>query len=102
MQKLSFRSATIEDCKLILFFIKELAIYERMLDEVVATEELLREWLFEQKKAEVIFACEDEKEIGFALFFHNYSTFLGRAGIYLEDLFVLTECRGKECSLRNE
>lgn len=94
MQKLSFRSATIEDCKLILFFIKELAIYERMLDEVVATEELLREWLFEQKKAEVIFACEDEKEIGFALFFHNYSTFLGRAGIYLEDLFVLPEYRG--------
>ncbi len=95
MQKLSFRSATIEDCKLILFFIKELAIYERMLDEVVATEELLREWLFEQKKAEVIFACEDGKEIGFALFFHNFSTFLGRAGIYLEDLFVLPEYRGK-------
>ncbi|WP_026496646.1 GNAT family N-acetyltransferase [Butyrivibrio sp. WCD3002] len=95
MQKLSFRSATIEDCKLILFFIKELAIYERMLDEVVATEELLSEWLFEQKKAEVIFACEDGKEIGFALFFHNFSTFLGRAGIYLEDLFVLPEYRGK-------
>ena len=84
MQELSFRSATTEDCKLILFFIKELAIYERMLDEVVATEELLREWLFEQKKAEVIFACEDGKEIGFALFFYNFSTFLGRAGIYLE------------------
>ena len=95
MQKLSFRSAIIEDCKLILFFIKELAIYERMLDEVVATEELLREWLFEQKKAEVIFACEDGKEIGFALFFHNFSTFLGRAGIYLEDLFVLPEYRRK-------
>ena len=95
MQKLSFRSATIEDCKLILFFIKELAIYESMLEEVVATEEVLREWLFEQKKAEVIFACEDEKEIGFALFFHNFSTFLGRAGIYLEDLFVLPEYRGK-------
>lgn len=66
-----------------------------MLDEAVATEELLREWLFEQKKAEVIFACEDGKEIGFALFFHNFSTFLGRAGIYLEDLFVLSEYRGK-------
>ena len=95
MQKLNFRNATIDDCKLILFFIKELAIYEKMLDEVVATEELLREWLFEQKKAEVIFACEDGKEIGFALFFHNFSTFLGRAGIYLEDLFVLPEHRGK-------
>lgn len=66
-----------------------------MLDEAVATEELLREWLFEHKKAEVIFACEDGKEIGFALFFHNFSTFLGRAGIYLEDLFVLSEYRGK-------
>jgi len=68
-----FRRATIEDCKLILFFIKELAIYERMLDEVVATEELLREWLFEQKKAEVIFACEDGKEIGFVFCIPNFN-----------------------------
>ena len=66
-----------------------------MSDEVVATEELLREWIFEKKKAEVLFACEDGKEVGFALFFHNFSTFLGRAGIYLEDLFVLPEYRGK-------
>ena len=66
-----------------------------MLDEVVATEELLREWIFEKKKAEVIFALEDGKEIGFALFFHNFSTFLGRAGIYLEDLFVKPEYRNK-------
>ena len=62
---------------------------------MVATEELLREWIFEKKKAEVLFACEGEKEVGFALFFHNFSTFLGRAGIYLEDLFVLPEYRGK-------
>ena len=61
----------------------------------MATEELLREWIFEKKKAEVLFACEGEKEVGFALFFHNFSTFLGRAGIYLEDLFVLPEYRGK-------
>ena len=93
MDKLSFRNATVEDCKLILSFIRELAIYENMLDEVIATEELLKEWLFEQKKAEVIFACEDGNEVGFALFFHNFSTFLGRAGIYLEDLFVLQEYR---------
>ena len=66
-----------------------------MLDEVVATEELLKEWLFEKKKAEVIFALEDGVEVGFALFFHNFSTFLGRAGIYLEDLFVKPEYRGK-------
>ena len=66
-----------------------------MSDQVVATESLLREWIFEKQKAEVIFACEDGKEVGFALFFHNFSTFLGRAGIYLEDLFILPEYRGK-------
>ena len=66
-----------------------------MSDQVVATEELLKEWIFEKKKAEVIFACEGDKEVGFALFFHNFSTFLGRAGIYLEDLFVLPEYHGK-------
>ena len=55
----------------------------------------MREWLFEKNKAEVIFAVEGEKEIGFALFFHNFSTFLGKAGVYLEDLYVLPEYRGK-------
>ena len=91
----SFRSAEEKDCSLILTFIRELASYEQMLDQVVATEDLLREWIFEKKKAEVIFLCVDEKEAGFALFFHNFSTFLGRAGIYLEDLFVLPEYRGR-------
>ena len=95
MGNLTFRDATENDCAKILFFIKELAAYENLLDEVVATEELYKEWLFEKKKAEVIFACENGNEIGFALFFHNFSTFLGRAGIYLEDLFVLPEYRGK-------
>ena len=66
-----------------------------MSDQVVATEELLREWIFVKKKAEVLFICVDDKEVGFALFFHNFSTFLGRAGIYLEDLFVLPEYRNK-------
>ena len=61
----------------------------------IATEELLHEWIFEKKKAEVLLLSEDQKEVGFALFFHNFSTFLGRAGIYLEDLFVLPEYRGK-------
>ena len=93
--ELSFRFAVSEDCGKILFFIRELASYEKMSDEVVATEELLREWLFEKQIVEVIFACADGKEIGFALFFHNYSTFLGRAGIYLEDLYILPEYRGK-------
>ena len=91
---LTFRFATIQDCPLILDFIKELADYEKMLDEVIATEELLEEWIFVQKKAEVIFAEIDGLEVGFALFFHNFSTFLGRAGIYLEDLFIKPEYRG--------
>ena len=92
---LTFRFATEDDCNTILKFINGLADYEMMSDQVVATEALLKEWIFEKKKAEVLFACEDGKEVGFALFFHNFSTFLGRAGIYLEDLFVLPEYRGK-------
>ena len=90
-----FRSAQIEDCGKILSFIEKLAEYEHMESDVVATEELLREWIFEKHKAEVIFAMEGDVEVGFALFFHNFSTFLGRAGIYLEDLFVLPEYRGR-------
>ena len=66
-----------------------------MSDQVIADEDLLREWIFEKEKAEVIFLCENGKEVGFALFFHNFSTFVGRAGIYLEDLFVMPEYRGK-------
>ena len=95
MGNILIRYATEKDTGLILNFIKELAEYEKMLNEVVATEELLKEWLFEKKIAEVIFALEGDKEVGFALFFHNYSTFLGRGGIYLEDLFVKPEYRGK-------
>lgn len=91
----SIRKATKEDVGLILDFIKKLAKYEKMSDQVVANEQLLSEWLFDKKVAQVIFAMEGEKEVGFALYFHNFSTFLGRAGIYLEDLFVLPEYRGK-------
>lgn len=92
---LTFRSAEEKDCGLILFFIRELASYEKMADQVVASEDLLREWIFEKKKAEVLFVCEDGREIGFAVFFHNFSTFLGRAGLYLEDLYIMPEYRGK-------
>lgn len=95
MNNADFRYAEEKDTALILQFVKELAEYERMSDEVVATEELLKEWIFEKQKAEVIFALENGREVGFALFFHNFSTFLGRAGIYLEDLFVKPEYRGK-------
>ena len=95
MSKLSFRMAVLGDEEVILTFIRALADYEHMLDEVVATPELLREWIFEKKKAEVLFALEGGREVGIALFFHNFSTFLGRAGIYLEDLFVLPEYRGR-------
>ena len=84
-----------KDVPQILDFIRGLAEYEHMSDQVVATPELLAHWLFDQKKAEVIFAVEDGTKVGFALFFHNFSTFLGRAGIYLEDLYVKPEYRGR-------
>lgn len=93
--ELSFRYAQPEDVGLILQFIRELADYEQLLHEVVATEEILTEWIFQKQKAEVIFALEEGKEVGFALFFHNFSTFLGRSGVYLEDLYVRPEYRGK-------
>ena len=92
---LSFRFAVREDTPLILSFIKALADYERMADQVVADEALLAEQLFDRGGAEVLFSLEDGKEVGFALFFHNFSTFLGRAGLYLEDLYVLPEKRGR-------
>ena len=95
MEHCTFRAAVPGDEALILDFIRQLAIYERMEDQVVATPELLREWIFEKQKAEVIFAEVDGEAVGFTLFFHNFSTFLGRAGVYLEDLFVLPRHRGK-------
>ena len=91
---LDFRYAERKDGGLILKFIKDLAKYEKMENEVIATEALLKEWIFDKQKAEVIFALKDGKEVGFALFFHNFSTFLGRAGIHLEDLEVMPKHRG--------
>lgn len=89
------RFATERDIPLILYFIRELAAYEVMLDEVTATEELLYESLFQRKMAEVIIGEYQDKPVSFALFFHNFSTFLGKPGIYLEDLYVIPEMRGK-------
>ena len=98
----NIRFATEADIPVILEFIHALAAYENMEDQVIVTPELLKEWVFQKKKAEVFLVSEDEKPVGFALFFHNFSTWLGRAGIYLEDLFVLpgyfrnfTKNRGK-------
>ncbi|HUJ14637.1 MAG TPA: GNAT family N-acetyltransferase [Thermoanaerobaculia bacterium] len=93
---MEIRHATEADVPQILQFIKDLAEYERLADKVVATEEGLRRTLFGNPRfAEVVFAREDGVDAGFALFFHNYSTFLGSPGIYLEDLFVKPEFRGR-------
>ncbi len=93
---MNIRFATEKDVSKIMFFIKELAEYEKMSDEVVATEDMLFSEIFEKKNAEVIFALDDSgAEVGFALFFTTFSTFLGRAGIHLEDLYVLPQERGK-------
>src|SRR5689334_3611567 len=90
------RFATLSDAPLILQFIKELAEYELLLHEVVATEDMLQETLFGPKShAEVVIGYLEEQPVSFALFFHNFSTFLGRPGIYLEDLYVRTEARGQ-------
>ena len=95
MPELTFRDATEEDTELILEFIKKLADYEKRLDEVIATEEELRKWIFDKKQAEVIFALEGGVEIGFALFFLSFSTYISNVNLHLEDLFIDPEYRGK-------
>lgn len=95
MSETTFRFAEEKDTGLVLEFIRDLARYEKMENLVVADEATLRDQLFVKKNAEVIFAVEDGIEVGFALFFHNFSTFLGKAGLYLEDLFVKPEYRGR-------
>ncbi len=94
-ETLTFRPAVRQDVPLILQFIRELADYEQLLSEVSADEATLEEWIFDKQKAEVLFAVLGDTEIGFALFFHNFSTFLGRAGLYLEDLYIRPEYRGR-------
>lgn len=90
------RFASKNDTGQILSFIRELAAYEKLEDEVEATEQNLKKYLFgENAKAEVVFGEFKEEPVGFALFFHNFSTFLGRPGIYLEDLFIKPNHRGK-------
>lgn len=94
-ESFNLRFADEKDIMIILNFIKELADYEKLLHEVVATEEILMDSLFIRKSAEVIIAEYKGEPVGFALFFHNFSTFLGRPGIYLEDLYIRPEVRGR-------
>ena len=95
MPEVTYRRAEKNDAPLVLDFIKAIAEYEKMSDQVVATEELIREQVFEKQRAEVIFVLEDGNEVGFALYFYNFSTFVGRSGLYLEDVFVKPEYRGR-------
>ncbi|NFF60932.1 GNAT family N-acetyltransferase [Clostridium botulinum] len=95
LKDFKLRFADEKDAGLILQFIKELALYEKMSNEVIATEEILRKSLFELKVAEVVIGEYKDKPIGFILFFHNFSTFVGRPGLYLEDLYVKPEMRGR-------
>jgi GNAT superfamily N-acetyltransferase len=90
----TIRSATPQDAALILRFIRELAEFEREPDAVKATEESLRQALFGERSAEAVIAEQDGNPMGFALFFHNFSTWTGRKGLYLEDLYVTPEARG--------
>ena len=94
---MEIRFAEPEDLDLVFQFIHDLAAYEHKEDEVVARREDLAAWTFERRTVEVLFAIEDGEEVGFALFFHNFATFQRKAGIYLEDLFVRPEHRGKGC-----
>ncbi|WP_186431065.1 GNAT family N-acetyltransferase [Clostridium sp. BSD9I1] len=95
LDNFKLRFAEEKDAALILKFIKELAEYEKMLEHVVTTEEILIESLFQRKTAEVVIGEYEGEAVCFALFFHNFSTFLGRPGLYLEDLYVKPHMRGK-------
>ena len=89
------REATRDDAALIMSFIDKMAAYEKLTDEVVNDAATIEEWVFDKGAAEVLFAMEDDVEVGFAVFCKNYSTFVGRAGLYLEDIYIDEEHRGK-------
>jgi GNAT superfamily N-acetyltransferase len=95
MPAFEIRNAEPGDEALILGFITELAVYEKMLDQVVVTEAQLSDQLFVKEKSKCVLAFEDDQAIGFALYFYNFSTFVGKNGLYLEDLFVRPAFRGK-------
>lgn len=89
------RLALEKDLELIIYFINKIAEYEKMSDDVILDKETLRDYLFNKKIAKCKFIMEDNKEVGFALYFYNFSTFKGKAGLYLEDIFILEEYRHK-------
>ncbi|AUJ51009.1 GNAT family acetyltransferase [Brachyspira hyodysenteriae] len=93
-KKFSIRFATVEDIPTIMRFIKELAVYESLEHELNLTEESLKENIFDKKKAEVVIAFEDDVPVGHAVFFETFSTFVGRHGLYLDDLYVNEKYRG--------
>lgn len=93
--ELHIRNAQVSDIPTLLALIQELADYEKLSNEAVATEELLKFWLFDKERAEALILEVDHIVIGFALYFHNFSTFLGKAGLYLEDLYIKPEYRHK-------
>lgn len=95
MDEFIIRPAVPADAPLILELIKELAAYENLLDQVTTTTEILTEWIFEKKRAEVLIAEENAQPVGYALIFFNFSTFLGRAGIYIEDVYIRPFARKK-------
>lgn len=94
-ERITIRFAQEDEVGLILQFIKDLAEYEQLLDTVTATEEIIRKSIFQDKRAEVLFCDYDKQTVGFAVFFHNFSTFTGKPGLYLEDLYVQPEVRHK-------
>lgn len=95
MENFKIRQAEYSDIPVILQFIKELAAYEQLSEQVTATEDILIEWIFKQQKAEVVICEENKEPVGYALFFYNFSTFLGKAGIYIEDIYIQPAHRKK-------
>lgn len=92
---LKIRYANKNDTKLLLNFIKDLAKYEKMINDVKNNEELINKWLFEKQVAKAFFILEDNIEIGFVIYFYNYSTFVGKPGLYVEDIFIKEQYRNK-------
>ena len=92
--RITIRHASRNDCALLLSFIRDIAKYERLEDQVVATEEILEDWIFNRQTAEILFAQIDGRDVAFSVYYTNFSTFMGRGGLFMEDVFVLPEFRG--------